>query len=189
MKKLLVISFLLCYAFCFNGQNANASDTLNKYNEANKKHGYWKEYLNDKLKSTKNEKKAIFYRLRYYDNGKKVGPDYSNQTSSKVKLKVIKGVQPNRNTATIIDGLYQLSLKKAKYVYEYEKGIMKDYKMFAFGNNKYVLMEHYNYRKRYNNQKGTAYIELFWGTGQKRLQAYYRKKNGIWGSNPIQDKD
>lgn len=99
------------------------NDTLNNYNEKSKKHGYWLEFLNERLVPTNKMKKATYYAVCYYENDTRIYPNYGSNAA--INYRVItndnKGVKGH---PVLLNG----------YFYKIQKGDTIESLLFKEGN-------------------------------------------------------
>ena len=175
MKHILTISITLLLTLNTIGQGI-VNDTINQYNENGKKHGYWVEYVDNELKITK-KKKALFFRYRYFDNGVKIGGDYTNSPIMRSNLEV-DGNKAIHDSIVIMNGVYKMIDEKRRYIEQiYDNGKLIIYNSCGVN----VMTEYLDCTQLYQGQLGSCLVMLRDKNDKVWFEGYLCKKNGKWG--------
>jgi len=113
------------------------NDTLN-YNEKGKKHGYWLEFLNERLVPTNKKKKATYYGVCYYENGTRIYPNYGSNAT--IRYRVISNEnKESKGHPVMLNGYY----------YKIQKGDTIESLLFKDGNIQLIKSYYNNKNMRY----------------------------------------
>jgi len=138
-------------------------DTLNKYNDNRKKHGYWLTYLDTNLNACRDLKKAAYYGFDYYENGQLINP--IQQFKNRIAKKVAFDKKPQIGNPTILDGKYVFydKLGNVEYVEVFNNGTTVTKTAYTYKRKTNILFsrEVIDYSKPYKNQINSFCFEYY----------------------------
>lgn len=185
MKKGTIIYLLFClFSFGFSfSQNYQAPDQLNQLDSCGEKHGYWKEYLDEKFEIVKQKSPARYYWYVRYKHGVRFhekinNPSFlSNNQTPKKKFKVNK--IENSDTLIELNGIYEGFLKNGlTFIYKFKNGLLLNIRTYTVhGWNSETL----NYEEKCGNEQFSYSLKFFNKKGDVTFDIYrILQDNGEW---------
>jgi len=174
--------FLLLTLFLSTLASVSLNDTLNKYNDKGKKHGYWIIYLDKSINET-DRSNSYYFGLQLYDNGQKL---FSFIKLKEIKLKVVSDNESSeKGHPVILNGDFKWYRHDSELVYHhrYENGRPVFYKRYQRNNKKndsLFLCEFADFNNRYNGVLGTYTDTLYSAYSDTTIELCYRKGKRKW---------
>jgi hypothetical protein len=183
MKRFIYIYFIFLQSFVTFGQ-----DTLNKFNSAGRKTGYWKMFLNKNLIST-DSSESYFIVLIPFDNGKPIIKNYKRKW--RLDSVACDHPFPQKGNPVFLNGTFQWFDKKNKCVFAKEsyKNSYPTYFSYYIPNvldkspghdTIMYLNEFVDFTRRYDNLPGSCYYYYNPVTNTKVKEYSYRKVKRRW---------
>lgn len=168
---LLMVSLPLA-GFCF-GKDTGGKDTINQYDSAGKKNGYWVLYLTRYLNNKKDNNHAGYYRYTYYDHGLHL--DAIGGVSKKWKLTHTGGNNKYIGTKKELDGTYTWKDNKGttRAVIIYRNGLCCMFRWFYPSGEEYYT---WNYTRLFRGQPHT--YSYYYYDKHRNIKYYYFHKTG-----------
>ncbi len=173
---------------CLTSSSQNNADTLNKYNDKGKKHGYWKVYLTETIVKTKDSTKAFYYAYNYYENGSLVILTTNLGTRKKPVKIEYDGVKSTAGHPVLLNGRLKLYDKHGLEYDEIYANGLPTYKMSyaSYKGAPNVKLELLDYSRPYKNQMGSFYYELYYQDGTVYKKYWFTKnEKGKWDLIPV----
>jgi hypothetical protein len=162
---LLILIFLFSTRL-LNCQNSINPDSLNRFDSKHKKHGYWIEFVNNKLKVVKKPDKATFFRYIYFYHGISSYPP--NYVLGKVTL-LIQGNKKN-DSLVIMNGVYTLQKKQKRICEEtYQNGILLYCKTFYSNGNTADFLD---FTRKIKNQEFSFFHTTYTKLGEIEREGF-----------------
>ncbi len=181
MKKLLLFTFIFLWQYAFSQIPA---DSLNRHNDKNKKHGFWKVYLTEQLVEIKDTSKAYYYGYNYYENGELVILIEGGERYKRKSIKTVSdGEKATMGKPILLNGNFKLYHEKGLAVEEkYINGLPVTQTTYDPNNtDNPPKIETLDYTKQYNGQFGSCYYEWYYGDGSIRSKFWIAKnEKGKW---------
>ena len=160
------------------------TDTLNKFNQAGKKHGYWLKYLDLNVNPI-DSANSYFYGYELYDNGYKVIGFFKDK-SKKNKVLHYNSVIPTKGRPSPVEGVFKWHNKDTKDIHlieTYSKGNpikIEYYKKYKREKDTIPrIIECIDYTSKYN-QEPLTYSYKFYSSRDKFDLYYFRKVENKW---------
>lgn len=181
MKNHITILFAVLFILNHSYGQVNhdmKNDTLNNYNDKGKKHGYWLEYFNEKLRITKKEKKAFYYGVCYYGAKGRIYPNYGVMSPVKKYHIITNGKTGIKGIPILLDGNYY-TIYKEDTIEDvlFKNGNLQLINSY-YGNKK--IHYYFDYRKKYKEDKLSHYLVEYDLEGKIKIKGYFTRIDDTW---------
>lgn len=187
IHKLITLAFTIHSG----GLVLSQSDTLNTYNARGKKDGYWLVYFDKHLQKV-DSTKAFYYGFDLYVDGANRTEIFSMKRIDTSRIEHVNRLTAKSGTFTLLDGdfVYYGKRGKIKLVDSFKNGNPLSKAVYFIDSDvptPNCLEEYVDFTKKFNNQKGSFYIEYKFCNIDKGESFWSMKKGKKWKLVKIKD--
>ncbi|MEW6469872.1 MAG: hypothetical protein AB1458_13170 [Bacteroidota bacterium] len=191
MKNIFFITTIFLALAAAHGQTG-----INQFDQNDKKHGKWLEYLDAKWKVLNDSSHAVYCAYNYYEHGQNTFRiSFGKEYRLRDKLEITNNDNRAIGKLKLLHGEYKWFDKKGRivsidhfengehiwskmYFWERGQGYWGFYKRMTG-----KLGAYYDFTKMYQNQPNTYYMEVYDKSGN--ITYYFTRKVNHWGAYPI----